>query len=204
MSCKLYNVTTQLFAKYMLARLNSSKICTSTLSLIGSFWLSEGVYPGFWLPPPKVGITVRYVKNYLHWVFRKLLLCEIMFAEKGQKLRYFNLPPNMCVIPVLLDDIHFKLLWTLILSSHQVSHPRTFSTFGHQGQTKSISISHGLVEPLIRSQLDSQTSINLNQVWQFGGNEQKRSAFPILNHWLEIVCFQVEETAEITHNLVLI
>ena len=46
----------QLFAKYMHARLNSSQICTSTLSLIGSFWLSQGVYPGYTFGyPPKSG-----------------------------------------------------------------------------------------------------------------------------------------------------
>ena len=53
---------TQLFAKYMLARLNLRHFGTSTFTPFGCFWLS--------------------------------LQCENIGAEKGQTLRYFNLPPN--------------------------------------------------------------------------------------------------------------
>ena len=76
---------TQLFAKYMLGRLNSGHICISTLSLIGCFWLSQGVYSEYTFGfPPKVGLTVRYVKLFLHWVFQKLLQYEDMGAEKAR------------------------------------------------------------------------------------------------------------------------
>ena len=37
-----------------------------------------------------MGVNVKYVKEYLHWDFQKLLQCEIVDAEKGQKLRHFN------------------------------------------------------------------------------------------------------------------
>ena len=94
---KLDKWCAQLFGKYMLARLNSRQFCTSEFTPFGCFWLSQGVYPGYTFGyPPKVGVTVRYVKLYFHLVFQKLLTCENIGAEKVQKFRYFNLSPNTC------------------------------------------------------------------------------------------------------------